>query len=311
MHKTIYLFAEIYYNSVIKKREVNMESLWMEITNFFTNTLTDIYLRDIFDIAIVAIVIYQVLKLTKKTRANQLLKGLLLVFVFWSVAKVLQLQTFDWLLSYVINAGAVAIVILFQPELRNALEQVGRGATIDAIAQGVESDSEAARVVNELVQASMNLSRRKVGMLIVIEQKVGLDDVIATGTMINALAGSALIENIFEPNTPLHDGAVVMRGDRLIAAGCFLHLTEDSELSRELGTRHRAAIGVTEVSDCVSLIVSEETGVISAAQNGRIIRYIDEENLRALLMPLFQKAQPATGKLKNRLSITSKRGERK
>jgi len=288
-----------------------MESLWMEITNFFTNTLTDIYLRDIFDIAIVAIVIYQVLKLTKKTRANQLLKGLLLVFVFWSVAKVLQLQTFDWLLSYVINAGAVAIVILFQPELRNALEQVGRGATIDAIAQGVESDSEAARVVNELVQASMNLSRRKVGMLIVIEQKVGLDDVIATGTMINALAGSALIENIFEPNTPLHDGAVVMRGDRLIAAGCFLHLTEDSELSRELGTRHRAAIGVTEVSDCVSLIVSEETGVISAAQNGRIIRYIDEENLRALLMPLFQKAQPATGKLKNRLSITSKRGERK
>lgn len=311
MHKTIYLFAEIYYNSVIKKREVNMESLWMEITNFFTNTLTDIYLRDIFDIAIVAIVIYQVLKLTKKTRANQLLKGLLLVFVFWSVAKVLQLQTFDWLLSYVINAGAVAIVILFQPELRNALEQVGRGATIDAIAQGVESDSEAARVVNELVQASMNLSRRKVGMLIVIEQKVGLDDVIATGTMINALAGSALIENIFEPNTPLHDGAVVMRGDRLIAAGCFLHLTEDSELSRELGTRHRAAIGVTEVSDCVSLIVSEETGVISAAQNGRIIRYIDEENLRALLMPLFQKAQPATGKLKNRLSITAKRGERK
>ncbi|MBQ2818711.1 MAG: diadenylate cyclase CdaA [Clostridia bacterium] len=288
-----------------------MESLWMEITNFFTNTLTDIYLRDIFDIAIVAIVIYQVLKLTKKTRANQLLKGLLLVFVFWSVAKVLQLQTFDWLLSYVINAGAVAIVILFQPELRNALEQVGRGATIDAIAQGVESDSEAARVVNELVQASMNLSRRKVGMLIVIEQKVGLDDVIATGTMINALAGSALIENIFEPNTPLHDGAVVMRGDRLIAAGCFLHLTEDSELSRELGTRHRAAIGVTEVSDCVSLIVSEETGVISAAQNGRIIRYIDEENLRALLMPLFQKAQPATGKLKNRLSITAKRGERK
>ena len=123
MHKTIYLFAEIYYNSVIKKREVNMESLWMEITNFFTNTLTDIYLRDIFDIAIVAIVIYQVLKLTKKTRANQLLKGLLLVFVFWSVAKVLQLQTFDWLLSYVINAGAVAIVILSSPNSETHLNR--------------------------------------------------------------------------------------------------------------------------------------------------------------------------------------------
>lgn len=285
-----------------------MESLWLDITNFFENTLKSVSLLDIMDIVIVAIVIYQLLKLIRRTRAGQVLKGVLLLLVFYGITSYIGLQTISWLIGYVLGIGVVAIVILFQPELRAMLERVGRTANIETMRQsGVdESAAECARVIDEMVLALTRLSRRKVGALIVIEQRTGLDDVVATGTLLQARTTAALLENIFEPNTPLHDGAVIMRATQIVAAGCFLRLTADSGLSRELGTRHRAAIGVSEVSDCVSLIVSEESGVISSATGGRMTRYLDEEQLREILSGLIR---PRQQQHRGIMSLLRKKGE--
>ena len=274
-----------------------MKELWLGISNFFTSTIDqlnvlngiDIVILNSIDIAIVAVVIYQLLKLTKRTRANQVIKGLLLVLVALWLASLLKLQAITWLLGYIVNAGAVVLVILFQPELRSALEHMGRGANISTIRHRYES-YDGKQITDEIIQALINLSKRKVGALIVIEQKTGLRDVADTGTPLDSAITSALLENIFEPNTPLHDGAVLISAGRLAAAGCYLTLTEESGLSRELGTRHRAAIGVTEGRDCISLIVSEETGTISYAQNGRLTRYLDEKRLGELLTPIFAPA---------------------
>lgn len=280
-----------------------MESFWLDITNFFENTIQNITWLDIVDMIIVALVIYQLLKVIRRTRANQVLKGVLLLFIFYGITTYIGLQTISWLIGYVLGVGVVALVILFQPELRAMLERVGRTANIETMRQSGTDASvqECARVVDEIVSAMLHLSRRKVGALIVVEQRTGLDDVIATGTLLSARTTSALLENIFEPNTPLHDGAVVMRGTKIVAAGCFLHLTADSGLSRELGTRHRAAIGVSEVSDCVSLIVSEETGVISSACGGRLTRYLDEVQLREILSGLIVPGQSEAFSLMNLL----------
>lgn len=269
----------------------SMQSFWLEVTNFFENTIKDIYINDIIDIVIVAIVIYQLLKLTRQTRADQVFKGLVLIFICSAAAKYFTLQAFDWLLSYVINAGAVALVVLFQPELRAALERVGRRANIENVLNAASEPTNTAKIVDEMVRGLINLSKRKVGALIVIEQHVALNDVLATGTLLRADISAALIENIFEPNTPLHDGAVVIRGTRIAAAGCFLHLTQDTELSRELGTRHRAALGISEESDCASLVVSEETGIISYAVAGKLTRYLDAVQLKELITPLFTAKQ--------------------
>ena len=271
-----------------------MKELWLGISNFFTSTIDqlnilnglDIVILNSIDIAIVALVIYQLLKLTKRTRANQVIKGLILVLVALWLASLLKLQAITWLLGYIVSAGAVVLVILFQPELRSALEHMGRGANIGTIKHRYES-YDGKEITEEIAQALMNLSKRKVGALIVIEQKTGLRDVADTGTAVDSIITSALLENIFEPNTPLHDGAVLISDGRIAAAGCYLTLTEESGLSRELGTRHRAAIGVTEGRDCLSLIVSEETGTISYAQGGRLTRYLDEKRLKELLMPIF------------------------
>jgi diadenylate cyclase len=263
-----------------------MKELWLAISNFFTSTINQLDLLNYLDIAIVAVIIYQVLKLTRRTRANQVIKGLILVLVALWFANLFKLQAIRWLLGYVVGAGAVVLVILFQPELRSALEHMGRGANIDTI-RHLSENYDGREITDEIIRALSNLSKRKVGALIVIEQKTGLRDVAATGTAIDAAISSALLENIFEPNTPLHDGAVLISFGRIAAAGCYLTLTDDSGLSRELGTRHRAAIGVTEGRDCLSLIVSEETGIISYAQNGRLTRYLDADRLKELLTPIF------------------------
>ncbi|MGI5898330.1 MAG: diadenylate cyclase CdaA [Christensenellales bacterium] len=263
-----------------------MKELWLAISNFFTSTINQLDLLNYIDIAIVSVIIYQVLKLTRRTRANQVIKGLILVLVALWLANLFKLQAIRWLLGYVVGAGAVVLVILFQPELRSALEHMGRGANIESI-RHLSENYDGKEITEEIIRALSNLSRRKVGALIVIEQKTGLRDVAATGTTIDSVISSALLENIFEPNTPLHDGAVLISFGRIAAAGCYLNLTEDSGLSRELGTRHRAAIGVTEGRDCLSLIVSEETGIISYAQNGRLTRYLDADRLKELLTPIF------------------------
>lgn len=264
---------------------MRLNALWEQAKDILWNVFNRPQITDILDILIVAFLLYQVLMLTRQTRASAVLKGFLLLIAASWVSDLFGLTALNWVLMSVLNNGAVVLVILFQPELRKALEQIGRGTLIESN----RSDSEASMrlIVDEIVQSLMKLSRRKVGALIVFEQKVGLKDVVEGGTMLGALISSPLIENIFEPNTPLHDGAVVVQGDRVAAAGCILTLSEGRGISRDLGTRHRAAIGISEITDAVVLIVSEETGIISMAKGGKLTRHLDAANLNQILTGMY------------------------
>ena len=260
-----------------------MNSAWNQIKTLVWNVFNRPTVADLLDIFIVAYLLYKLLMLTKETRASAVLKGfVMLIAVSW-ISDLLGLTALSWVLQNVVSNGAVVLVILFQPELRKALEQIGRGAIRERAAGG-----ESARIVSEITHCMLNLSRRRVGALIVIEQRIGLKDVIETGTSLQSEISSALLENIFEPNTPLHDGAVVIRGDRIMAAACILTLSEGKGISRELGTRHRAAIGITETTDAITLIVSEETGIISMAREGRLTRHLDRAGLEQVLTSLYQ-----------------------
>ena len=203
-------------------------------------------------------------------------------------SNLLGLTALNWLLMAVLKNGALVLVILFQPELRKALEQMGRGAIIDKKRREVPDDQE--HIITEIIQCLTDLSRRRVGALIVFERKTGLKDVIETGISIDAEISAALLENIFEPNTPLHDGAVVIRGPRVMAGACILTLTEGRGISHELGTRHRAAIGVSETTDALVLIVSEETGIISMARGGKLTRHLDSKSLQEILGEMYQQS---------------------
>ncbi|MBQ8654173.1 MAG: diadenylate cyclase CdaA [Clostridia bacterium] len=244
-------------------------------------------LSDIIDIIIVTVIIYKLLMMTRKTRGSAVLKGLVLLLVIVGISDALGLTALNWLLMTVVNNGAVVLVILFQPELRKALETMGRGTLIDTKRRGDEADDRN-RIVREIINCLTNLSRRRVGALIVFERKTGLQDVIETGITIDAEISSALLENIFEPNTPLHDGAVVVRGNRVMAGACILTLTEGRGISHELGTRHRAAIGVSETTDAIVLIVSEETGIISMAKGGKLTRHLDSKSLQEILGGMYE-----------------------
>ncbi|NLO84655.1 MAG: TIGR00159 family protein [Clostridiales bacterium] len=262
-----------------------MQTLWVQIKSVLWNVFNRPTIADVLDIFIVAFLLYELLMLTKETRASAVLKGLaMLVLASW-VSDLLGLTALNWVLLNVVNNGAVVIVILFQPELRKALEQIGRG-TIRGSSRLTDTQ-QSGHLVRELTNCLVNLSRRRVGALIVIEQRIGLKDIIETGTALDSQISSALLENIFEPNTPLHDGAVVLRSDRIMAAACILTLSEGKEISRELGTRHRAALGITESTDAITLIVSEETGIISLAKNGRLTRHLDRAALEELLTSIY------------------------
>lgn len=261
-----------------------MESLWQTIQTMVWNVFHRPGISDVIDILVVAVIIYELLMLTRQTRGSAVLKGLVVLLLIVGVSDLLGLTALNWLLMNIIENGAVVLVILFQPELRKALEQMGRGAILD---KKGEDKSEEARVVDEVIHCLTNLSRRRVGALIVFEQKTGLQDVIETGIAIDAQISSALLENIFEPNTPLHDGAVVIRGTRVMAGACILTLTEGAGISHELGTRHRAAIGVSENTDATVLIVSEETGIISMAKAGKLTRHLDVKSLREILTGMY------------------------
>jgi len=250
--------------------------------------------RNILDIAITSFIIYQLIRLVVRTRASSVFKGIGLVLVFAWLADLFQLNSLTWVLNQIISTGAICLVILFQPELRKALEHLGRS---DFARRALKTSSrkgesqlteESNRRINEIVRAVQNMSRKRIGALIVFEGKTGLKDVIETGTVCDAAISSALIENIFEPNTPLHDGATIIKNERIVASACFLQLSEDSSISRDLGTRHRAAIGITESTDAISLIVSEETGIVSYARAGKLTRYVDEAALKALLTEIFE-----------------------
>lgn len=242
--------------------------------------------EDFVDIAIIAFFLYKLIILTKETRAFQLLKGTAFLFLAALISDLLQLQTLSWVLNAVLASGIVVLVVLFQPELRRALEHIGRGKFFsNGLLQGFKPEEN--EIVNEMQMAILSLAKRRVGALIVIEQRTGLGDIIATGTRIDGVISAPLIENIFEPNTPLHDGAVIIRDGEITAAACFLPLAEDIAVARELGTRHRAALGVSSISDSITIVVSEETGVISFAREGKLVRYIDQKALRDLLESIF------------------------
>ena len=261
-------------------------------------------IADAVDILIVAFLLYKLLMLTKETRASAVLKGLLVLFLATWISDLFGLTAMSWILTNVLSNGALVLVILFQPELRKALEQIGRGTIRDSLHKSKSEDTN--QIVTEIANCMMNLSRRRVGALIVIEQKIGLKDVVETGTTLDSQISAALLENIFEPNTPLHDGAVLIRGDRVMAAGCILSLSEGKGISHELGTRHRAALGISETTDAISLIVSEETGIISFAREGRLTRHLDRSGLEELLASVY--TQKETGLL---ATLLEKRKQRK
>jgi len=265
-----------------------LQQFWQNLSSLLWSVISRPTIVDILDILIVAFLIYQLLMLTRDTRASQVLKGLGILFVVYWASDWLGFKALNWVLNMIVNSGAVVLVVLFQAEIRRALEQIGRaGSTrLDRIrsGKGLKTDTS---VVAEIVSALVSLSRRRVGALIVIEQHTGLQDVIESGTRIDAEISAALIENIFEPNTPLHDGAMIIRGYRIEAAACILTLSEDTTISRELGTRHRAALGISETTDSITLIVSEETGIISMARGGRLTRHLDARSLRQTLEPIY------------------------
>lgn len=270
-----------------------MSDLLRTLETALWNVLHRPGLSDLADILIVAVIIYKLIMLTRDTRGSAVLKGLVLLLVVVGVSNVLGLTALNWLLMNVVKNGALVLVILFQPELRKALEQIGRGAHIDMKGKSRaqdKADGENERIISEFIKCLTNLSRRHVGALIVFEQKTGLQDIIENGIGIDARITSGLLENIFEPNTPLHDGAVVIRGERVMSAACILSLTEASGLSHDLGTRHRAALGVSETTDAVVLIVSEETGIISMAKGGKLTRHLDQKSLRTILEGMYQPA---------------------
>lgn len=245
--------------------------------NYFTDSTWQDWIKDIIDVGIVAFIIYKMMELVRGTRAVQLLKGILVLVATWAISTWFDLYTLKWLMNQMFTFGIVTVLIIFQPELRRVLEQLGRGKLFSRSSsfEGTGLSEQ----IDEIIRAVRFMSKRKVGSLIVFERKTGVTEMIESGIALESKISSELLINIFTPNSPLHDGAVIIRGNQLMAAGCYLPLSENPFISKELGTRHRAAIGVSEVSDAISLIVSEETGQISLSMNGLIVRDINEESL--------------------------------
>jgi len=260
------------------------------LQNFFWNIFNRPQLADIIDILIIAFLIYQLLMLVRGTRASEVVKGLVVLLLICLLSNVLGLTALSWVLNIIVSNGAIALVILFQPELRRILEQLGRGTKIRHF---VNDDGENDRIVSEITLCLTNLSRRRVGALIVFERQTGLKDIIETGTHLDSVISAPLLENIFEPNTPLHDGAVIIHDTRIIAGACILSLSDSNSITRDLGTRHRAAMGVSETTDALVLIVSEETGIISMAQDGKLTRHLDPPALQAVLRTMYQSKKPS------------------
>lgn len=266
------------------------------ILNSMSKFIQLIRIADIIDIIIVAVLVHQVLKMIKETRALQLIKGIALLFVMLQVSAWLNLTAINYILKNIMQVGLFSVVVIFQPELRNLLERIGRskaGKIIYFSPQGQLEEKKAEKVIDELVNSTVNLANTKTGALIVVERETKLGDVIKSGTVLNAEITSSLIENIFAPNTPLHDGAVIVREDKIHTAGCVLPLTSNTNLSRELGTRHRAALGVSEVSDAMVIVVSEETGKISIALNGTLTRNLNSDTLKNALIRAIKPKETA------------------
>lgn len=262
------------------------------------DTVLNFKFNNVIDILIIAVIIYNTYKLVKQTRAEQLAKGLVVLLIVTKLSGWFKLYTLRWLLDWVLGAGLIALVVIFQPEIRRAFEFIGRSQFIGSRFRTLE-DGQVNPVVEEIVQACASLSRQKIGALIVIQRKTGLGEVIETGTEIEGYVSMGLLINIFIPNTPLHDGAVIIDKEIIKAAACFLPITDNNRLSKDLGTRHRAALGISEKSDAFVVVVSEETGGISTCESGEISRYLYEDTLRKKLTDIYN-PKPEEGGILNK-----------
>ena len=259
------------------------------MNNFIRDYLVKLYIpritwTDIIEIVIIAFVIYNVMVWIKNTKAWVLLKGIIIVVIFALIAYILNLKTILWIAGKTISVGIIALVIIFQPELRRALEQLGRKKILFGLFRfndGREKGERfSSKTAEEIVRACFDMGAAYTGALIVIEQDMVLEEYEKTGITVDGLVTSQLLINIFDHNTPLHDGAVIIRGDRVVAATCYLPLSDNNNLNKALGTRHRAGVGISEVTDSMTIIVSEETGKVSVAVGGELIHDIDADSLR-------------------------------
>lgn len=272
-----------------------MQGSVMEFVDMLSLSSLKIRPTDIAEMIILSFLIYQILVWIKKTRAWSLLKGFAVLLIFIFFAWKFQMNTILWLAKNVFSLGVTALIIVFQPELRKALEQLGQQNIIHSVFNFDTTKDAGARfsdkTLNELVKAVFEMGKVKTGALIVIEKKTPLNEYERTGIALDSILTSQLLINIFEHNTPLHDGAIIVRGDRIVSATCYLPLSDNLLLSKELGTRHRAAVGISEVTDSLTIVVSEETGAISAASAGNLMRDLTPEALRELLESAQDKSQ--------------------
>jgi diadenylate cyclase len=258
--------------------------------------LKTIGILDVIDTALVAYFLYRIYLMLKHTRAAALVKGLIVLVFLMVLSRWLNLHVINWILEKLMTVVMIALPVVFQPELRRALEQIGRGRLFHKTTELDEQELE--EVIGAVTSAAVVMSQRKVGALIVFERETGLEERIETGVQIDGLVSDSLLLNIFEKDTPLHDGAVIIRGKRIVAASCLLPLTDARNLSQELGTRHRAALGISEQSDAIVLVVSEETGTISLAKNGELLRYLQADDVRELLRAgIMTQLKPKAGLL--------------
>ena len=284
-----------------------MDAIWDQIQTFFWNIINRPTWVDYLDIGIMAVLIYQLFLITRRTRSMQVFKGLMILIFASYLSGILGLTSINYLLQGVLSNGIIVILILFQPEVKRTLEYLGRTAYLNR--SGEQNESE--KTIDAITQCLQRLSRRRVGALVVFEQKTGLQEFVDTGIRLDAAISAGLLENIFEPNTPLHDGAVIIRGDRIEAAACILHVSDNNAISHDLGTRHRAALGVSENSDAMVLIVSEETGIISMAQGGKLTRHLDADAVRKVLGRIYSQTQSRFWHLTHRQPAANKNAGKK
>lgn len=256
------------------------------MVEFFQNVFIGFRLIDVLDIVIVAYLVYKILGFIQETRAQQLVRGLVVLGIVFFLSDFLNLYLLNWLLRNFVTMGLFALIVLFQPELRRGLEQLGRRNIVSGQFRSLDKEN-AIEVVKEIVAAVDDFSATRTGALIVFERETMLNDIIETGTIVDARISVRLLGNLFYEGSPLHDGAVIIRGDRIHAASCVLPLTEKKNIGRNLGTRHRAGLGVSEVSDALVIVVSEETGVISVAENGNFRRFMDLKSVEKILLGVY------------------------
>lgn len=283
------------------------------MVEFFQNVFVGFRLIDVLDIVIVAYLVYKILGFIQETRAQQLVRGLVVLGIVFFLSDFLKLYLLNWLLRNFVTMGLFALIVLFQPELRRGLEQLGRRNIVSGQFRSLDKEN-AIGVVKEIVAAVDDFSATRTGALIVFERETMLNDIIETGTIVDARISVRLLGNLFYEGSPLHDGAVIIRGDRIHAASCVLPLTEKKNIGRNLGTRHRAGLGVSEVSDALVIVVSEETGVISVAENGNFRRFMDLKSVEKILLGVYMPQEETfrermTRTLKHRRKEETRDGE--